>query len=414
MIVAKVALTTFTLSPSTEKSALARSASIPIDGVAVGPDELVRRVARVGGDDDRALRLDAWPGRALAAALSTPPKQRRERAREDGAGERGDQHDARGGGTNMVICTSSPPKTRMTQTASAASVRRRAVQLARRDHAHRAQQPVARAAHAAAELERALDVRERLGRRGARRAARSGSRAGRWRATRRRSARPRPARGDDLLGAEERLARRHHELAPRRRRREADPRAVVRRGRPRRPRSRSAATKRSASGVAGSPMPKTPTIDVVADELEVDVGALAQPPRELVAVDREAAHVDGQPQRVVAGDAGAPDEALVEHVETGDRADLARARGRPPRALGDQLGPCDRGEPALRRRARRSAASSGSSTRSASRCGRRSSASRRSPPRWSIADWPRLPTILWVLEITRSAPAASACSGSAS
>ncbi len=28
-----------------------------------------------------------------------------------------------------------------------------------------------------------------------------------------------------------------------------------------------------------------------------------------------------------------------------------------------------------------------------------------SPPRWSIADWVRLPTILWVEETTRSAPA---------
>ena len=31
-----------------------------------------------------------------------------------------------------------------------------------------------------------------------------------------------------------------------------------------------------------------------------------------------------------------------------------------------------------------------------------------------MADWVRLPTILWVLEITRSAPAARACSGSRS
>ena len=35
-------------------------------------------------------------------------------------------------------------------------------------------------------------------------------------------------------------------------------------------------------------------------------------------------------------------------------------------------------------------------------------------PRCSMADWVRLPTILWVLEITRSAPAARACSGSRS
>ena len=33
-------------------------------------------------------------------------------------------------------------------------------------------------------------------------------------------------------------------------------------------------------------------------------------------------------------------------------------------------------------------------------------------PRWTIADWVRLPTILWVLETTRSAPSDSACAGS--
>ena len=61
------------------------------------------------------------------------------------------------------------------------------------------------------------------------------------------------------------------------------------------------------------------------------------------------------------------------------------------------------------------AASWGWSTRSASRRGRprpRRSLSPPPAPRCSIADCVRLPTILCVLEITRSAPATSACAGS--
>ena len=146
--------------------------------------------------------------------------------------------------------------------------------------------------------------------------------------------------------------------------------------------------------------------DVLGEELEVDVVALAHQPRDPVAGGAGAADVDDEAQRVVGGDARAADDPLVEHVEAGDLADplaqLARATRRvsassssPWTAAWRRAASSERGR----------AARSGSSTRSGSRRGRRSARRCGSPsPRWRIADWVRLPTILWVEERTTSAP----------
>ncbi len=154
---------------------------------------------------------------------------------------------------------------------------------------------------------------------------------------------------------------------------------------------------------------------VLPGELEVDVADLAQHRGQLVAADRQPTHVDGEPQRVVGEHAGAADEALVEHVESRDLADLR------PR----EVDRARRSRRSARARGRRRGGAAASSDAKSSELGlvdsvsvtvrSTMSASSREPlPRCSIADWPRLPTILCVLEITRSAPAASACSGRSS
>ena len=58
MMLSKVPLTTVTLRPRAPPMALARSASMPDDGLPVRRDGLVRRIGRVGRDPERALRLD--------------------------------------------------------------------------------------------------------------------------------------------------------------------------------------------------------------------------------------------------------------------------------------------------------------------------------------------------------------------
>ena len=88
-------------------------------------------------------------------------------------------------------------------------------------------------------------------------------------------------------------------------------------------------------------MPNTATITFCAVELEVDVVDLAQQRRQLVAAGGDAAHVDREAQRVVGEHARAAREALVEHVQALDLADLlARARRARPSCARSSSRPC--------------------------------------------------------------------------
>ena len=134
--------------------------------------------------------------------------------------------------------------------------------------------------------------------------------------------------------------------------------------------------------------------------------------RQPVAAGAGPADVDREPQRVPAGDAGAPDQLLVEDGEPGDRPDLL------PRPRRSRRGSRPSSSPPCTEARRRAASSEPESSAlglvDSTRLTQRSTtaaSSRSPPPRWSIAAWVRLPTILWVEEVTRSAPQLSASGG---
>ena len=87
MMSSKPTFATVTLRPITFPSAADRSASIPTTVLPFGTDELVRRVARVGGHRQRALGLDCRRHQ-LRDRGDRPRGRRGRRART--AGERGD------------------------------------------------------------------------------------------------------------------------------------------------------------------------------------------------------------------------------------------------------------------------------------------------------------------------------------
>ena len=139
--------------------------------------------------------------------------------------------------------------------------------------------------------------------------------------------------------------------------------------------------------------------------------------RELVAGGAGAAHVDREPQRVVAvARPGAPARRSSSTSRPGDLADRrARRAQRRDRLARAARCPSRGGVPAggVERAAEQRARAGGLDA--ASRSGRPRARRAGSPsPRCSIADCVRLPTILCVLETTRSAPSESACSGSSS
>ena len=183
----------------------------------------------------------------------------------------------------------------------------------------------------------------------ARRGGRWGSRAGRRRATRRRPGRRRASKGDDLLRAEEGLARGHRQLAPGRRRRE-----LLCGARPPRPRaastaSRRAATRRSPAGRRRLAEAEDRDDDVLGVQLEVDAvveleGELRQPVagRRRCRARRSQSRSGSQPAIPALAD-----HALVEHAEPGDRLDRLAGRGDRRRASRRAArSPWTRGEPA--------------------------------------------------------------------
>src|SRR2546429_9224832 len=93
------------------------------------------------------------------------------------------------------------------------------------------------------------------------------------------------------------------------------------------------------------PTPNPAHGDVRGGKLEVDAAKLARRGGEPVAGGAGAADVNREPQRVPAGDAGAPCEAFIEDVEPRDLPDLlARALERRDR-FAEQLLAVDRGLP---------------------------------------------------------------------
>ena len=125
-------------------------------------------------------------------------------------------------------------------------------------------------------------------------------------------------------------------------------------------------TSRAACRPRVSPIPNTATTTFSPASSRLMSSLLAQQPRELVAARAGAAHVDREPQRVVAVHARAPGEPLVEHVEARRSRGSPRARARAPRIVSlEQLAAVARRRGGAPRRASRAAASWGSSTRPA-------------------------------------------------
>ena len=192
-----------------------------------------------------------------------------------------------------------------------------------------------RAADAAAVVERGADVVEGLrGQALARQHVRDSRRVGGQ------SLRGDPPGGllgrHDLLGAEEGLARREHELAPGRWRGEGLVSAMVRlfesvHGVPERLHQALAALPHGLGHAEHGDH------HVLAEELEVHVVALAQERCELVSGRARAAHVDRQAERVVGMHAGGPDQPLVEHVQARDGAHLLAQLRQPRERFGEQL-----------------------------------------------------------------------------
>ena len=300
---------------------------MPIDRVAVGADELVRRVARVGGDDHRALRLDLRRDELRRRRCRLPLELRRDARRtatDDPASAATTATTRAAAERNAVMLHGRPPRRRGDRSGALAyapcALSRAPPRRAPSAAAGRSRRARCRRARACAGCRRASRPS------GARRAARSGCPAGRSRATRRRCGRPPAAAATTSwaprnasrgvitssphggAGAKRTVAPSAREPGVRPRPRAARRRSGRRAASPARPCRRR---RRSRSAPASSRL----------------MSALSRSAsRQLVAVDREPAHVDREPQRVVAEHAGAPDEALVEHVEAGDLADLgARA-----------------------------------------------------------------------------------------
>ena len=215
-------------------------------------------------------------------------------------------------------------------------------------------------------------------------------------------------RRHDLLRPEERLARRHRQLAPRRRRARTARAAASRSAALASRRPGAAPPTSRAARTAARPRPcRTPPRSRSRPPAPGCTSSCSRSSaRQLVAARARAAHVDGEPQRVVGEHTRRARQALVQHVEPG------RSRGS-PRAC--RASAAQRLRRAARARATAAGRRAASSEALSSELGlvdstsvtQRSttSSSIRSPsPRWIIADCVRLPTILWVLEITRSAP----------
>ena len=244
-------------------------------------------------------------------------------------------------------------------------------------------------------------------------------REGMPRATRRRSG-PRPRRRRPTsCGAEERVARRHLERAPRRRRGERharSPCSLVAERSATRARARRRSARRSSRAALADPEDRDD--DVLGGELEVDVVLARASARRRDGRWRRCPRTStDEPQRIPGEHAGGASISLVEHVEPGDLADLARAARRSEASVScEQLGAVDGRHGGGSRRASAVSSALGlvdsmqrhrRGRRLGRRCGRRS-------PTCRIADWVRLPTILWVEERTTSAPQSRALVGSAS
>ena len=147
-------------------------------------------------------------------------------------------------------------------------------------------------------------------------------------------------------------------------------------------------------------------------QLDLHVIGVAQRVGDLVAGAAGRARVEHEPQRVVGGDALAPDEVLGDDRQPGRGRELARGWRPPPRS--SRAAAPRRARPAggARRPARPSATTTGSSSaRGGSRGRRRRGRSGRCRATCSIALCVSEPTILCVLVSTASAPSFSALSG---
>ena len=143
----------------------------------------------------------------------------------------------------------------------------------------------------------------------------------------------------------------------------------------------------------------------------MDVVGGAQGGRDLVAAAAGRAHVDDDPQRVPAGDAGVPDELLADDVAGRSRRS---PRGRAPTRRSCATGATGRGSTSWRRAASSEAISSedGDVLRTSRTARATASASMRPVgATCSIADWVSEPTILCVEVSTASAPCWSADGG---
>ena len=140
----------------------------------------------------------------------------------------------------------------------------------------------------------------------------------------------------------------------------------------RRPRARSAVDQAVRRSRARSPPSRTPPrrpLPPASSRLMSSL--LAHEVGHLVAAAAGAAHVDRQPQRVVAVHARPSGQPLVQHVEAGQRADLLARLGQRRIVSSSSARPSYGGEAARRVERSRAAASWGWSTRPASPRGRR-------------------------------------------
>ena len=149
-----------------------------------------------------------------------------------------------------------------------------------------------------------------------------------------------PARGvghrHRLLRAQERVTGRHGQLAPRRRRRELLQPAVAAAAQ----RAHHLAERGHQPAALGHRVlghAEHAHDHVLARQLGEHLVALAQRARQLVAAGAGAAHVDGQPQRVVGEHPRGADDALVQHVEALDLADRGADLGQRLHGLPQQL-----------------------------------------------------------------------------